>query len=34
LSEIEDDIETEEELIEKRDLVEKVIDRLTHHVSL
>ena len=33
LSEIEDDIETEEELLEKKELVEKVIDRLVHHVS-
>jgi len=32
LNEIEDDIETEAELLEKKELVEKVIDRLIHHV--
>jgi DNA replication licensing factor MCM6 len=31
LSEIEDEIETEAELIEKKELIEKVLDRLIHH---
>ena len=33
LKEIEAEIETEAELIEKKTVVEKVIDRLVHHVS-
>lgn len=33
LKEIESEIETEQELIEKKTLVEKIIYRLTHHVS-
>jgi len=33
LNEIGDTIDTEDELIEKKELVEKVIDRLIHHVS-
>lgn len=33
LNEISGDIETESELIEKKMLVEKVLDRLTYHVS-
>ena len=34
LTEIQDEIQSEEELNEKRSVVEKVIDRLVHHVSL
>ena len=33
LTDVAGDIETEEELIEKKMLVEKVLDRLTYHVS-
>lgn len=33
LKEIESEIESEEELLEKRTIVEKVIDRLIHVVS-
>lgn len=33
LKEIESEIDTEAELIEKKTIVEKVIERLVHHVS-
>jgi DNA replication licensing factor MCM6 len=34
LEQVQDQIETEEELLERKALVEKVIDRLTYHVSV
>jgi DNA replication licensing factor MCM6 len=33
LEQVQDQIETEEELLERKTLVEKVIDRLIYHVS-
>jgi hypothetical protein len=33
LEQVQDQIETEEELVERKALVEKVIDRLIYHVS-
>lgn len=33
LEQVADQIDTEEELVERKALVEKVIDRLTYHVS-
>jgi DNA replication licensing factor MCM6 len=33
LEQVQDQIETEEELLERKALVEKVIDRLIYHVS-
>lgn len=34
LNNIADQIETEEELIEKKDMFEKIMDRLIYHVSI